>query len=133
MAQLDYAFLAEHAAIQEGKLTVVGASFTKAIGGTFLFFYVAGRIRADEGHEPFELSIEMVPPGDEPEVRWATSLSEGGAHARYDNKVAYLFALRTAAKVETKGLYHVNISLDGLLVRHLAFEAVEAVEAAETT
>ncbi|HTL42041.1 MAG TPA: hypothetical protein VL294_11270, partial [Pseudolysinimonas sp.] len=65
MAQLDYAFLADYAQIEGGKLSALGASFTHAqatANDSLWITSIAGRVRAIEGETP-HLEVKVVAPG----------------------------------------------------------------------
>ena len=70
MLELDYAFLADFATIQDGTLTVVGASFTRMVVTeypTFALLGVAGRIRCDEpDRNTINVTLRITSPGAEP-------------------------------------------------------------------
>lgn len=58
VAELDYAFIAEFAKVESGKLTVVGASYTEISARSFPtqhFFSCAGRVRMALGEPPADL------------------------------------------------------------------------------
>lgn len=119
MLDLDYAFLADYAAIQEGKLTTVGASFTRMrvpVVPTQAFFAVAGRIRCDEpDRQDVGIRIRVVGPGDEPltvEAENRLDISET-TNPPYDaHRRGTIFALQVGLPILVAGTYSVSIDLE---------------------
>lgn len=130
MAELDYAYLAEYATVQSGRLTAVGASFTHLALQSFdapIPLAVAGRIRAAEGTDQVELEIEISGPGEF--VTRADFTVAASEDARpYKGRVGIVFAANTLLPVLGTGLYEVRLSLDGEEVRLLAFDLEGPVE-----
>jgi len=125
MAELDFAFLADYAAIQNGKLTAVGASFTHVRAATLPAMQtlsVAGRVRAREDTPPIALGVAVTGPGGSYELELASVLRRQPDMLAYDGKVGLLFAVTMNLPLLTEGLYVVRIRLDGEDVRRLAFE-----------
>jgi hypothetical protein len=66
MAELDYAFVADFAQVEAGKLTVVGASYTYFSPPAFPVqhsFAIAGRVRAPEETTSIDMAARIVTPG----------------------------------------------------------------------
>ncbi len=125
--ELDYAFLASYAAIRDGSLTALDASFTVMAFqrmGSIVHFSLAGRIRADEQAQSVPMKVELFMPGDPIPVRASIDidLSTEGA-ARYDGKLGLLFALQFDAPVTAEGLCQVRILIDNEEARVLKFDA----------
>lgn len=130
MAELDYAYLADFAVVQEGKLNAIGASFTHVVAAeipTVLQLSVAGRIRATQG-EDVSVGLEIVPPNAEYEFRVDGSIADFGNLRPYgDNQlVGLLFTFGTQIAIPASGLYQVYVSIEGERVRRLAFDVEPA-------
>lgn len=124
MAELDYAFLADYATVQDGKLTAVGASFVQ-LRAPLPFVRavtVAGRIRTPQDGPDIELSAEFVAPGDSPVFRSSTTLTHAVSSQRYADKVGILFVVTQQLRFTEPGLCAVKLRLDGEDVRTLKFE-----------
>lgn len=128
MAELDYAFLADYATIQDGKLTAVGASFVqlRAPLPFIRAITVAGRIRTPQDAGDIELSAEFEAPGDTPVFRSSTTLSHSVSSQRYADKVGILFVVTQQLRFTETGLCAVRLRLDGEDVRTLKFEVGNA-------
>ncbi|MDY5786073.1 DUF6941 family protein [Corynebacterium sp.] len=129
-AELDYAFLAEFAKIDNGTLNVIGASFTQVDATSFpsmLELSIAGRVRRLEDDEPPLLSIRFFEDQDDSELVSMEGILEDEENAvRYAGKIASVFVLRGPLCLTKAGLYKCEISLNGKVVRTLAFEALQA-------
>ena len=129
MADLDYAFLADYAHIEGGKLSALGASYTHAeIGGLEgqWITSVAGRVRTTVDAPPVELSLRIVAPGSVYEVNYSDVLRVGEAARPYgDGTVGILFAATVILPIVATGLYEVFVSIDGVESRRLAFDMSE--------
>ncbi|WP_131810493.1 DUF6941 family protein [Mycolicibacter sinensis] len=126
MAELDYAFIAEYAKVEAGKLTAVGASYLSIRPPTLPashFLSVAGRIRAPEGTESVGLTIRINPPSNLNIVIDGTVNVDADV-PRYDGKIAVLFAAATSIPLTAGGLCEVFIDIDGVQERRLAFDVV---------
>lgn len=126
MADLDYAFLADFAQIEGGKLSVIGGSYTHARvesdSGIWLTS-VAGRVRSHIDSPPLDLSIVIKGPGGSYEVVQNATLEVGEDARPYgDGKVGILFATTFALPILELGLFTVELRLDSELVRTLAFD-----------
>lgn len=126
MAELDYAFLADYAQIEAGKLSALGASYTHArvaaLGGQWITS-IAGRVRTSVDADPIELTIRIVAPEDAFELNFQTVLQVGEESRPYDGgKVGLLFASTVALPIIATGLYEVFLILDGVEARRLAFD-----------
>jgi hypothetical protein len=124
VADLDYAYLADYAVVQGGKLTAVGASFTHVsivqLGATF-GLSIAGRVRAPEHVAAARLSFHIAAPDDLYVIDAEADI--GGDEARpYRGRVGLLFAATTVVSLIAEGLYTIDISVDGTQQRRLAFE-----------
>ena len=126
MAELDYAFLADYVALQDGKLTSVGASFTfvqSASLPTVMDMGIGGRVRAKAAETPVAMEISISSPHNDYEMSYSGHLTPGPLHRPYgDGIVGLLFAINVQLPIDVPGLYEVNISLEGKPVRRLAFE-----------
>lgn len=126
MAELDYAFIAEFAKVESGKLTAVGASYLQVQPPAFPAqhaFAVAGRIRAPEDTTSIALTIRINAPGNMNIVINGT-LDPGAETIRYDGKLAVLFAATASIIVAAPGLCEIFIDVDGQQQRRLAFTVV---------
>lgn len=124
--ELDYAFLCGYATIHGNSLTVVDASFTRMIVGptpSSTGFSIAGRVRLDEQAGPTELSIRIDGPEGALSLTLSTEISPDGAD-KYDGKAGVLFATQIHMPIPVHGLYTAAISLEGVDVRVLKFEAL---------
>lgn len=127
--ELDYAFLADYAQVQNDKLTVVGASFTQMFTPSFpadLNFFIAGRIRVPEQEHFFELDLRVQMPnvaGEDPFTITMNghNMADPNAH-RYDGKYGMLFTAGISAPAFTEGLVEVLVDINGEQVRRLAFD-----------
>lgn len=128
MAELDYAFLADYATVEGGRLTAVGASFTHvdapALPSTF-GIAVAGRVRAPEDVESVHVDIAIHAPEDLYVIATSTDVGPTDGTRPYDGKIGLLFAMWTVITIAVPGLYRVDISLDGEHTRSLAFDVSE--------
>ncbi|OBA83504.1 hypothetical protein A5633_14395 [Mycolicibacterium elephantis] len=130
MAELDYAYLAEYATVQNGTLTAVGASFCE-MRAPLPFrrsVTLAGRVRAPRDTAEFEISVDFDPPGDTPVFSTSGLVTPEIVDQRYADKVGLLFAVRQELRFTEPGLCEVRVSLDGELVRTLKFEVIDAPE-----
>ena len=125
MAELDYAFLAEYAKVDERKLTAIGASYThmrfKQLPATH-FLSIAGRIRAKINERP-SLAIRAISPNNAFEIKFEVPIEELSEASAYNDFVGILFAVNGPIPIFETGLYEVKIELDGEVVRTLKFEA----------
>jgi hypothetical protein len=126
MADLDYAFLADYAHIEGGKLSALGASYTHAevlsLGGQWITS-IAGRVRTIVDAPPVELAIRIVAPDGVYEINYSNSLVVSDLARPYDGgKVGILFATTVLLPVVATGLCEVFISIDGVEARRLAFD-----------
>ena len=123
MAELDYAYLADFASIEGGRLTAVGASFTHMMVSALpsqASFAVAGRVRAPEGTPGFDLRLVITGP----EQAWGLSLSgyiEANDSLPYDGKIGMLFAARLNVALTTRGVHAVEVHVNDEHVRTLKF------------
>lgn len=116
MNELDYAFLADYAAVQNGKLTVVGASFTDVIVARFpseLMLSVAGRVRCPIHVQTLGIEIEILPPNDTYRITAGLELNDLHLQPHYGEKRGVLFAAQLGLNLPTTGLYEVSINVDG--------------------
>lgn len=124
MAELDYAFVADHAQVADGKLYAMGASFTHvtvpSTDGMFIMS-VAGRVRMLVEEPGPEIGVRLRAPDGLFEVASSQLLAAGLNAKPYDGKLGVLFAAGIATPI-VLGLYEVFVSLDGQDVRRLAFE-----------
>lgn len=123
--ELDYAYLADFAQVSDGKITSVGASFTHVRTIQFPTAFplsVAGRIRVPKTVETVALSIDISPESGDYNIHFDGLLETKEARP-YGDKVGLLFAFSTQALLPAAGLYLVKISIEGVLVRTLKFDA----------
>jgi hypothetical protein len=124
MAELDYAFIAEFAKVESGKLTAVGASYTDVRPPVFPathYLSVAGRVRAPEDTKAIGLTIRINPPGGLNIVLDGIVDTTGPENIRYDGKVAVLFAASASIALVAEGLCEIFIDIDKVQQRRLAF------------
>ncbi|MGA8245722.1 MAG: hypothetical protein WB797_02365 [Nocardioides sp.] len=127
MAELDYAFLANYATVESGKLTAVGASWT--FMGVPAFpqaarMAVAGRVRGRMDEPPIDLTVELVGPEDGFRIAATGQLAPAATTRPYgDGMVGHLFAVDMAVLLPQAGLYEVFVTINGEQARRLAFEA----------
>ncbi|TDW69195.1 hypothetical protein EDF51_106179 [Curtobacterium sp. PhB25] len=126
MAELDYAFLADYAQVEGGKLSALGASYTHASvpSATSMWMTsIAGRVKTSVDADPVELEIQITAPEGAFEISQNATLEVGpGARPYADGRVGLLFASTVALPVFGAGLYEVTLKLDGEFVRRLAFD-----------
>ncbi len=123
--ELDYAYLADFAQIQDGKLTAVGASFTHVTAVALPavhMVYVAGRVRCPEHFAGIDMRIEVVPPSGEYKIVGDVRIEHHGNVRPYDGKMGLLFAVGLSVPVSATGLYEILIDVEGQRVRRLAFD-----------
>lgn len=129
MAELDYAYLADYAQIDSGKISALGASYTHAtvpsLPATWMTS-VVGRIRVAEDEDPVGLRLEMTPPEDNYLMRFETEIARAEDMRPYRGRVGLLFTVTTQIPLTLEGLYSFDIYVNDQLVRTLAFE-VEVV------
>lgn len=116
MIELDYAFLADYAAVQNGKLTVVGASFTDLLVSELpseTMLSVAGRVRCAVEVPSVGIKIEVSPPNDDYRITAELELGDLHLQADYGEKRGVLFAVQLSLSLPTTGLYEVSIDVDG--------------------
>ena len=124
MAELDYAFIAEFAKVENGKLTAVGASYLDVQPPIFPAahsFSVAGRIRAPEGTDAIALRIRIIPPGNAMNIVLNWSINPGPETEPYDGKIGFLFAVQAAIALVAEGLCEIFVDIDTVQQRRLAF------------
>lgn len=125
--ELDYAFLADYAVVEGGKLTAVGASWTRLQLPVFPSMHqcaVAGRVRAPESAERVPMRIRFAGPPDTLGLDIGFELVRDAATQQpYDGKLGYLFAAMLFVPIMAAGLYQIHINIEGQDVRRLAFEA----------
>jgi len=125
MPELDYALLADFAAVQDGKLTVVGGSYTRVVAlqmPTGHPLGVAGRIRAPETTASIALTVRITAPDDRFTLNLAAELVRDDAAVPYRGILGFLFALNVMVPLVSVGLYEVYVDIEGVEVRRLAFD-----------
>ena len=126
MAELDYAYLADFVALQDGKLTSVGASFTFAMVPSVplqMQLGIGGRVRAKVDEGDVAIEIRIAAPNDSLMLTLSGDLRAGDMARPYgDGMVGLLFAINTPIPIEEPGLYTFDISIQGAPARRLAFE-----------
>lgn len=129
MIELDYAFLADYAAVQEGKLTVVGASFTRirvSAVPSLLNLSIAGRLRTSVDVHAVSMKLAIEPPENQFRIEAGLELKDGGNS--YADKQGILFAAQMALPIPALGFYTVTLDIGGTtgIDRVLKFEAEQA-------
>lgn len=130
MAELDYAYLADYAQIEGGKISALGASYTHAIVPELPVGWmtsVVGRVRVSEDEEPVSVRIEIVPPGDAVKLNAESLIERSPSERPYRGKVGLLFAATLQLPIAEAGLCTFDVYINGEHARHLAFE-VEVIE-----
>lgn len=126
MPELDYAFLADFAQVENGRLTSVGASYTHVTVpdlNTGWITAIAGRVKTTVDAPPVALRIEVGPASGAFRFNFDSQLRPGVDVRPYDGgKVGILFSALMTLPLITEGLYVAKIHLDEALVRTLAFE-----------
>lgn len=126
MAELDYAFIAEYAKVEAGKLTAVGASYLDirppVLPAQHILF-IAGRVRAPEDTESIGLKLRINPPGDV-SIVLDGRITIGSEEPRYDGKVAVMFAASAAVPLLSAGLCEIFVDIDEVQQRRLAFAII---------
>lgn len=131
MAEFDYAYLADFADTNSGKITAVGASFTHIAAQSLpsqASMAIAGRFSMKADEDPAELNFVVEGPDGSFRLNFGGLLGPSGDVRPYGengDKVGVLFAINLQVPLPKAGLYVVLISLDDELVRRLAFD-VEA-------
>lgn len=129
MAELDYAFIADSAQVEQGRLFVLGGSFTHVRASGFpssLQAAVAGRVRTRVGTGPVEIGVSISPPGDKYKINLQGLIQEDSNARPYDgDKIGILFAVTFDIPLVSAGLYTLELNVDGEHARRLAFD-VEA-------
>ena len=127
MAELDYAFLADYAVVEAGKLSAMGASFTEVVVPAFptgLRLHVAGRVRAQTSEDDIELLVSVTSPDGTFQLEGALALETEGAVPYRDDLIGLLFAVGMELPLQGPGLCEVVLSLDGEQARILRFDVV---------
>lgn len=130
MAELDYAYLADYAQIENGKISALGASYTHAVIPHLPVSWmtsVVGRIRAAEDEGPVTVRIEIMAPEDGYTIRFESEIPRPADARPYRGKVGLLFTVTAQLPIAAEGLYTVEIYVNDEHARRLAFE-VEVVE-----
>lgn len=124
MAELDYAFLADYAVVENGRLTAVGASFTHVKVPDLPFqkaLCAAMRVRVPADESSFHLKVELRAP----ERAWVIGANvpvDASAAEPYDGKRGIIVAAQIDAMLTRVGLYEVEIFIDDQSVRLLKFD-----------
>jgi hypothetical protein len=127
MAELDYAFIAEFAKVENGKLTAIGASYIELrplVLPVQHLLSIAGRIRAPEDTEVISFNIRVNPPGNAMNFVLNGEMRPGDDAIRYDGKLAMLFAFSIPVTLMVEGLCDIFIEIDNVEQRKLAFRVV---------
>lgn len=125
MAELDYAFLADYAAIQDGRLTTVGASFTHMFVPQLparAEFSVAARLRVLESEIPPDFEVRISAPRSNANMAVTGQIAPGPEALAYDGKKGILVTLKADLLVTYEELVTVDLNLNGDHVRRLAFD-----------
>jgi hypothetical protein len=124
MIELDYAYLADYAQVSNGKISSIGASFThvKSIQiPSLLAFSIAGRVRVSEDIQSVAMSLVVSSKASDLRLNFEGTLIQQDSRP-YQGKVGLLFSFTTQIPLMAKGLYEVQIFLEGKEVRRLAFD-----------
>lgn len=125
MAELDYAFLAERAQIESGRLFVMGGSFTHMTVPELpasMTASIAGRVRVQVGEPSSDIEISLVAPEQSYTLQITGSLGDDSNSRHYgDNRLGRLFALNFEVPLIAEGLYKIAIKVNDIEVRKLAF------------
>ena len=127
MAVLDYAFLADYAAVEGGKLNVLGASFTEVRVGGFPAqqqLFVAGRVRGSITESSPELKLTVTSPDESFRIEGVVELSVDGLEPYFEDRVGLLFAIGVPVPLNAPGLYVVQVDVNDLESRTLKFTTV---------
>lgn len=123
--ELDYAFLAQFASVENDRLTAVGASFTRlgAEVPSRIQISLASRIRATKDSDDFSVQVRVTSPQDEYDIGVEFMLSPSDAKHPYgpDGRVGMLMAMNLDIPLVSHGLYNVRLLIEDEEVRHLAF------------
>lgn len=125
MAELDYAYLADYAQVEGGKISALGASYTHAVVDELPAGWlttVVGRVRIAEDEAPVSLRIEVAPPGNMLRLRTENTLDRAAGVRPYDGKVGLLFAATLQLPITASGLCTFDIYVNESHARRLAFE-----------
>ncbi|MCG7432459.1 hypothetical protein MHK71_08080 [Kocuria indica] len=131
--ELDYAFLAEYARVEDDGLTAVGASYTQVAVATLpvtYTIYVAGRFRTPQNADPFSVAVTFDPGDDQSRVQLQTTMDPQREGRPYAGKTGVTFAVGFPVHLPNPGLYEVRIELNEVMVRRLAF-SVNKIGAAD--
>lgn len=125
MANLDYAFLADYATVDGGRLSAHGMSFTEISTATFPLvrpLYVAGRLRSEIDFEPFQMSIDLNLPGEGPDFEVTSTVDTSMIDHTYNGKCGVLFSFCHIMVIPEPGIVEVKVRIEGNVVRVLKFE-----------
>lgn len=125
MADLDYAYLADYAQIDGGKISALGASYTHAVVPsvpTGWMTSVVGRIRASEEEPAPVVRVEMTPPDDAYRMRFESEIPRSADIRPYRGNIGFLFTVTTQLAITSPGLYAFEIYVNDVHARRLAFE-----------
>lgn len=127
MIELDYAYLADFAKVEAGKLTAVGASYThmrvSALPAPHLVC-LGGRVRLSEDVPGVQVGISVEAPDKAWRIETGGDLMADEGTIPYEGRKGLLFAVQIQVVLSTLGLYAVELKLDGELARTLKFEVV---------
>lgn len=127
MIELDYAYLADFAKVEAGKLTAVGASYTHlrvpAMPAPHLVC-VGGRVRLSEDIPSVELGISVQAPDEAWRIDIGGTLAAEAGTIPYDGKKGLLFAAQIQIAITTAGIYAVELTLNGEHARTLKFNVL---------
>lgn len=128
LPELDYAFLAEFARVDEsGTLTSIGASFTRLQidpANPARLLSTAGRVRMAEDSDPVRMTLSFEGPGNTVRIQMDFELTRSPTAVPYDGKVGVVFALTSVFPLPAPGLYTVRLLMAEKVVRRLAFEVI---------
>lgn len=127
MTELDYAFVAEFAKVDGGKLTAIGASYMEVRVPSFPYHHVvavAGRIRAEREADPFPFKVSFNAPGGNAELVLEGTIDPQSSPHVYGETAAVLFSVTNTVLMTEPGLCEIFIYINGEEVRRLAFDVL---------
>ncbi len=123
VSDLDFALLADYAAAEHGKLTVVGGCYThvrQSQPGVHTT-YVACRIRT-VGDEEITLGLSVTAPNHLFQITTESPLAPPEGPTYDGSHKSLIFTAQMSIPLVTNGRYEVGIGINGETVRTLAFE-----------
>ena len=125
MADLDFALLADYAAVEHGKLNILGGCYTHVRQdqpGTHET-YVAGRIRTTGNEAQISLGVSVAAPHNLYQITTESPVPAPEGPTYDGSHKSLVFAARLAVPLVKSGRYEVTLSINAEPVRTLVFEA----------